>query len=455
MDNTQLYNSVISFISTMCDNNVYPQAIMNSLNSKIVWMVSLRGVRFRQYANSKDMPLTYYGYNFVSSGSHKDYVVRLMNDYLFDFCVDHLKQMLRQAQDKETLKPEKERRIFRSLNVELANPNYTGLYQEAIQQQLIGGSLYIRIGELGDYLSGITFGNQAKKELYDKLKDIYDGDVYPNIIAMDKGREPVLGIPIQCLMYSDLDPLKDGKVKKAIATSFKSGMARRSFIFVPRDNKAIMNYPLPTHLKEQAIATSMSLREVLRKRFYAIPQNAVYTLSPTAHALLAEYRQDCIDFFNAYTEEEIVRIERKESWWKVLKLGIALGILAEPQNLEVDARYLKQAIDFCLSLSNSLSIILNLRYKDDFDIAIQYFKSKLGDVAERVELRQLGVGKGNFSRWLDQNEDIIAEELEIVHGIKIIPFKNNRNAKAWQVVKIEEKDEDEYYEATDDSDSSM
>lgn len=436
MDNSQLYSNIIRFISTMCDNNVHSQAVMNSLNSKIAWMVSLRGVKFKQYGNSKEMPITYYGYNFVSSGSHKDYVIRLMNDYLFDFCIDYMKEKLKTAVEMEHKKPDKDQVPFRSLNIELANPNYTGLYQEAVQQERLGGALYIRIGELGDYLAGITTGNQSKRELYDKLKDIYDGDIYPNVVAVDKGREPVLGLPVQCLMYSDLDPIRDTKVKRAIMTSLKSGMARRSFIFVPKDNKTIMNYPLPSHMKEEAIASSIILRSILLKRFYAIPQNAVYTLSSTAQALLAQYRQECIDFFNAYDEEEIVRIERKESWWKVLKLSIALGALAEPQNLVIGEQYLKQAIDFNLSLGKSLSIILNLRNKDDFDVAIQYFKSRVGDIATRADLRRLGIGKGDFARWVLKNEEVIAEELEIVHGIKIIPFRESANIRSWQVMKI-------------------
>lgn len=455
MDNVQLYSNIIKFISTMCDNNVHQQAIMNALNSKIAWMVSLRGVKFKQYTNSKEMPITYYGYNFVSSGSHKDYAVRLMNDYLFDFCIEFMSEKLKEARELESKKPEKDQMPFRSLNIELANPNYTGLYQEAVQQQRLGGSLYIRIGELGDYLTGITTGNQSKRELYDKLKDIYDGDIYPNVVAIDKGREPVFGLPIQCLMYSDLDPIKDSKVKRAIMTSLKSGMARRSFLFVPKDNKVIMNYPLPTEQKEEAIASSVALRSILLKRFYTIPQNAVYTLSPTAQALLAQYRQECIDFFNAYDEEEIVRIERKESWWKVLKLGIALGVLAEPQNLSVGEQYLKQAIDFNLSLGRSLSTILNLRHKDDFDVAIQYFRSRIGEIASRADLRALGIGKGDFARWILKNEELLAEELEIVHGIKIIPFQERPNVRSWQVIKIGEEEENERVDTTSSANITM
>lgn len=438
MDNEKLYRNIIDFVSIMCDHNVHPQAVMNSLNSKVVWMVSLRGARFKQYANGKDMPLTYYGYNFVNSGSHKDYMVRLMNDYLFDFCVDYMQDKLKNARALEETKPEKDRVCYRSLNIELANPNYTGLYQEAIQQQRLGGSIYIRISELGDYLEGITTGNSTKRELYGKLKDIYDGDIYPNIIAMDKGREPILGIPVQCLMYSDLDPIRDSKVKKAIVTSLKSGMARRSFIFAPQEHNTIMNYPLDFNIKEEAINTSAILREILRRRFYAIPMNAIYSLSPTAKALLNDYRQKCIDFFNEYGEEEIIRIERKESWWKILKLSIALGILGDPQNLSVSEEYVQQAIDFNMSLGRGLQTLLNLRQKDDFDVAIQYFKSKAGEIATRADLRALGVGKGDFARWVMRNEEMLAEELEIVHGLKIIPFAGNTSQRSWQVVVIKE-----------------
>ena len=434
MNNVQLYDSVIHFISTMCDNNTHPQAIMNSLNSKIAWMVSLRGAKFRQYSNSKEMPITYYGYNFVASGSHKDYVIRLMNDYLFDFGVEYMQDKLKKARAAEAMKPEKEQVPLRSLNIELANPNYTGLYQEALQQQRLGGSIYIRIGELGDYLEGVTSGNLTKRELYNKLKDIYDGDIYPNIVAADKGREPVLGMPIQCLMYSDLDPIRNSKVKKAITTSLRSGMARRSFIFVPKENKTTMNYPLDSKLKEDAITASIAIRETLKRRFYAIPVNCVYTLSSTARALLADYQQKSIDFFNSYQDEEIVRIERKESWWKILKLSIALGILAEPQNPLVGEAYVQQAIDFNLSLGKGLSLLLNLRQRDDFDVAIQYFKSRVGDIAKRSDLRQLGVGKGDFGRWMMRNEELLAEELAIVHGIKIIPYTGGTNMRAWQVI---------------------
>ena len=73
-----------------------------------------------------------------------------------------------------TLEDEVER--IRNANFEIANVNYTGVFKEAEQiAKMNYGSLYIRMGELGDFLDLVSSGDKSKKELYQKLKDIYEG----------------------------------------------------------------------------------------------------------------------------------------------------------------------------------------------------------------------------------------------------------------------------------------
>ena len=203
-------------------------ALVNVLNAKLANMITQTGVNFKQYSNSKPAVLSYYGINFMISGSSKDYSVDCINNYLIPFVEEEIKNKIEKykkdyyeehialaktkTQEKQV---EKEVDSIRVANYELHNPNCTGLYKEAEQiAKMKFGSLFIRIGEFGDYLDSIIGNNNpSKKELYQKLKEIYEGTIAPSIIAGDGKREVLKNIPVQVLIYTDYENLYDEKIK--------------------------------------------------------------------------------------------------------------------------------------------------------------------------------------------------------------------------------------------------
>ena len=162
--------------------NIDDVALINVLNAKLANMITQCGVTFKQYANSNPAILSYYGINFMNSGSNKDYIVDCINNYLMPFVEGQLEQRVEQYREdykkeqsltrvgkKQEELIEKEADSIRVANFELCNPNFTGLYKEAEQiDKMQLGSVLIRIGELGDYLDQIVGGNQSKRELYQK-----------------------------------------------------------------------------------------------------------------------------------------------------------------------------------------------------------------------------------------------------------------------------------------------
>ena len=153
-------------------------ALVNVLNAKLANMITQTGVNFKQYDNSKPAVLSYYGINFMISGSSKDYSIDCINNYLIPFVEEELKVRIEDYKEQyyeekmataytksQKAQVEKEVNNIRVANYELHNPNVTGLYKEAEQISKIKfGSLFIRIGEFGDYLENIVGNNNSSKK---------------------------------------------------------------------------------------------------------------------------------------------------------------------------------------------------------------------------------------------------------------------------------------------------
>ena len=79
-------NSIVkrccNFLNTMTDNNMSELALINVANAKLTYLLSMGGAKFKQFTNGNDIILSYYGMSFLPSGSGKDYVLNLFNNYL-------------------------------------------------------------------------------------------------------------------------------------------------------------------------------------------------------------------------------------------------------------------------------------------------------------------------------------------------------------------------------------
>lgn len=444
MNIPRILNESIEVLSNIVDN-IEELALLNALNSKMANLVSLKGCLFRQFNNASPKTLAYYGMSFMNSGMNKDYMIDCINDYLLPFIKIEMNNRIEEYKQQyeyehagmkpKELKEELDK--IRVVNTELGNPNFTGLYREAEQINKINyGSLFIRIGELGDYLDNIVGGDKGKKELYQKLKDIYEGNIMPSIIAGDTKREMLRNIPVQVMLYTDFENLYNEKIREYYLGSLKTGMARRSFIYMPAADNKKLNYPKTLEDKEQAFLQAAELQKEFKNLYDRIPEHTIYNLSTEAKQLIREYQCDCIDYFNNSKDNTIIKLEKKESFWKITKLSVVYSILDNPLNTVVSTDYVNMAIDFYNAIAPSLHRVIEKRKETEIEKYARYMSENSKKIITRSKLRDLNYINGNkFKKFFDEHFEEIKEELQTRYGYGIYNYNGKGNVNAYQLVK--------------------
>lgn len=447
-----IYTKTIRQLKTLV-GNIEDVALINILNAKMANMITQTGVSFKQYNNSKPCTLSYYAMNFMNSGSNKDYTVDCINNYLIPFVEEYIfnevekykNELLYQLEYETNKKNQKiiESEIdkIRCVNYELANPNYTGLYQEAKQIKRVKfGSLFIRIGELGDYLEEIVKGNQSKTELYHKLKDIYEGTISPNVIASEVNREVLKNIPVQVLMYTDFENLLDNKIKDYYLKTLKTGMARRSFIYMPIEKNKKLDLPLHPDFINQAINGLRELQPQYKLIFDKLinNNNKEYYFSGEAQNKLYEYRCQCINYYNESIDDIIIKLEVKESFWKITKLAVIFSILDNPLNCMVSEKYVDMAIGFYNKIQPSLKAVIEERQLSSIEKLAKYIYDNRNRIITTMMLRKSNILKHkSFSKDFQLILNDVKEELYAVYNCSLIDYDGDRNMRGYQVIEVD------------------
>lgn len=447
----KIIEECLDILKVLTNGNVEEVALQNMLNAKLANMVCLKGCAFKQFSNSKASTVSYYAMNFMNSGARKDYSVDCINNYFLGFVQDEINRKVEDLRaeiqaELDSIDPKKKRREYakkeaeldsvRVASFELENPNYTGLYSEAKQiARLNFGGLFIRISELGDYLSEIVGGDASKKKLYNSLKNIFEGKIAPNIIQGDNTRELLTNIPVQVVMYTDYENLFDHKVKDYYVKNLKTGMARRSFIYMPKEQMTKMNYPSRHQENEDAIFKAVEVCKKLENIYRQIQENTIYEFSEEAKEMLYQYQCHCIDSFNNSKDELILKIEKNESFWKCTKLAVIYSIIDNPLSTIIESKYVIMALDFYDEISYGLKSVINNREKTKCEKTAEFFINHLGESFTTMELRNAGIlGQNNFSDWWSKKggEEETIEELQEAYKIEL---------KTWRVGKAK------YYKA--------
>ena len=433
-------------------------ALINVLNAKLANMITQTGANFKQYSNSKPAVLSYYGINFMNSGTSKDYSVDCVNNYLIPFVEEELKNKIEQYKEEyyelhmanavtpsQKKQVEKEVDNIRVANYELHNPNCTGLYKEAEQIAKIKfGSLFIRIGEFGDYLDSIVGNNNpSKKELYQKLKEIYEGTIAPSIIAGDGKREVLKNIPVQVLIYTDFDNLYDEKIKKYYVGSMKTGQARRCFTYMPLDKNRKIAYPVHPELKNEAIFELLGLQKEYKRIFDILndSNDKTFYLSGEAQEYLYQYNCRCIDYFNESKDDIIIRLEKKESFWKITKLAVIYGILENPSCQTIKQEHVMMAESFYNLIEPSLKTVLMEREKTVVEKFAEFIFNRCFEnkFVTRTELRKANYIKDKtFAKEFEKMLPEIEDELKEVYKCYILDYEGGKNTKGYQIRRMEE-----------------
>lgn len=429
-----------NFLNIMMDGNWSEPALINVVNAKLTYMLSLGGAKFRQYTNGNDIILSYYGINFLPSGWGKDRVPNLINQNLINFTQDYMERVIKDY--KEEYEQQEEYKIrqldkkqqkqaefelqqkinnFRYLNTEIHDATVLGLYADAEIISRIGkGSLFLRIEELGDYIDGITTGNKQKKELFEKLKEISDGRFTATTISGDNKRRTLNNIPVSALLYSDFENFKTTRNREYLNKMLRTGISRRSFIFMEEIKP--VNQAIPSHEKQRALTEAQQLSEEIRNIFNNIQPNS-YLMSEEAHARIDKYKNECIDKYNEEVAQKNITIQGldiKESWWKILKLGVVYHILNEPHNILIRASDIEEAIDFYSNICNSFKILKDTHADSAAEKMIKYIIETDKNTIKMGDLRsQKFVGDVQFKKWFDEVIEDAQEKLRAEHSIEL------------------------------------
>lgn len=440
MKRNEIVKRCCSFLNTMTDNNLSELALINVTNAKLTYLLSLGGAKFRQYSNGNDIILSYYGMNFLPSGSGKDYVLNLFNQYLIPFVpgfMDNvikdykeefeqqesykIRQMDKKQQKQAEMELQQKINNFRYLNTEIHDATVLGLYADAeIISRLGAGALFLRIEELGDYIDGITTGNKQKKELFEKLKEISDGRFSATTISGDNKRKTLNNIPVSAMLYSDFENFKTVRNREYLNKMLRTGISRRSFIFM-EEIKPI-NKAIPAREKQQAISEAQKLSTELRSIFDNISASP-YLLSEEAHERIDAYKNECIDKYNEEVADKNITIQGldvKESWWKILKLGVVYHILNNPSDVLVNANDIQEAIDFYREICNSFKILKETHADTAAEKLIKYVIESDKDSLKMGDLRaQRFVGDVQFKKWFDEIIPDVQEKLRAENSIEL------------------------------------
>lgn len=440
MKTNQIVKRCCNFLNTMMDNNWSEAALINVINSKLTYMLALGGAKFRQYTNGNDIILSYYGINFLPSGWGKDRVPNLINQYLINFTVPYMEKVVKDF--KEEYEQQEEYKIrqldkkqqkqaefelqqkinnFRYLNTEIHDATVLGLYSDAeIISRLGIGALFLRIEELGDYIDGITTGNKQKKELFEKLKEISDGRFTATTISGDNKRRTLNNIPVSALLYSDFENFKTTRNREYLIKMLRTGISRRSFIFMEEIKP--VNQAIPFQHKQHAITEAQQLRAELENIFNNISPTP-YILGEDASMCIDEYKNECIDIYNEDVAQKNITIrglDIKESWWKILKLGVVYHILNDPTNILVGAEDIEQAISFYKEICNSFKILKETHSDTAIEKMIKYIIEFEGDTIKMGDLRsQRFVGDVQFKKWFEEIIADVQEKLRTEHYIEL------------------------------------
>lgn len=424
----------LPLLRTMSNNDVEDIALINCLNSKFAQLVNLKGANFRQYNNSNPKTLSYYAINFMQSGATKDFNIDNINDYFMPFMEDEYKKNIENfketytsenldiiANDKESKHKnlsDKEKEVdefldkIREPQLEIARGSIEGLYATAKNIDLIKfGSVYVRISELGDYISS---ENKMNKDFLNNLKDVYEGNIVASTIKSDPKAKNLKMIPVSAILYTDYYNMLDDKANKYFKSFLATGMARRCFIYMPTEKKPLNK---PTHPKERenAITETVDIKDYIFEKIYKkIMPKQTYIMSEESKELLYKFSCDCVDEINDLCNAHTIEGKsEKESFWKVTKLAVIYSIIDNPTQTIVESKYVKYAINFYKQISKCLSVVLSTKELTPEQKLKEYLRNNIGKIITRSDIRDQRFKNSNsFKRWMDEEFLHIVDELK-------------------------------------------
>ncbi len=330
-------------------------------------------------------------------------------------------------------------RPVRELETETDNATPEGLesMRLAFQNEQIG-YLHFANSELGKYIST----NSSAGGILNYLNNVYEGSAKAKFTKSEMTLSPSKGIPQTMFAFSSLIGLVDDDKATATLKSFlDTGLARRSFLCFPSDFEKGESVDISEYWQEEWDFLEQEKKE-LRGIFtkveedistYSHKGNEVWYKTPHTFDLskdggkaLFKYKDKC--FKSCTNQDETLDAEKKNRWWKCLKLSAIITFLDAKKFIDEDS--VNKSIKLTEQYSKYMERFFHI-IEDDKAMAMYLFIKKKG----KTNLTQLRTAKQESGKSiLGKRRDDTKFLLTIVEQVKSL-CEEEKNEKLIEIKK--------------------
>lgn len=446
------------------NSDVPDESLMLDLLVKIAQLLSVH--RTTVVSGKGEVLINIYALIFMPSGSGKDKPLVFIDKHFMPLFKEkfemksknyqerRLKELEEEADDKYSSRAKAmkakyiETNLPRQLVPEISNATAEGMQalRETLSNAGFGGT-FLKISEFGDYISS---DNSARGEFLSLLTEVFDmGTNSPKVIKSEKTAKEVTGVPSNAIMHSSFAHLTEGPSYKKLMTLVDRGLARRSFICFPalgKFNHNVKEESLMDEFKKQR-AVQETIKNTVDKykhfweeAYEATRNGRVWKLTEEAEEVLFMYEKHLQLQVNAVsiTEDEGYRAELKGRYWKTLKLAGLLAIWEHPDDIEVNASDIRNAIYLAEVYGNHTREFYQVETVVDVERLRDYFLRNLNTWKTTTEIskQKFTPGKNLFRRWFDENI-VECENLLLDKGYKLEAKKFSKNGYQYRAVAVE------------------
>ena len=465
LDLSMLPHWQASIITLMSQALEAPQsAILNNLNSVCARVAQINRAKVHIRAENTIVPSNYYGITFMPSGDSKDKTTRYLNNNCFKDVLrlleikneDTYNAWVEQIEREADLNCKSEKAKMQYIK-ENTPRNIVSVIGDATYEAFLEArktlkkanynSTYVYISEFGNYIST---GNTSRDELITSLVEAYDfGDTQAKIIKSEKIAINLYSIPSIFFAHSSLSGLRNESYKEKLLNILDSGLARRAYICFPDRNEtpkltinSLEEYREKISKTQKAIEQLQAWNDFFLQVYHKTKTGSTFTITEEAYNKFIAYKlynSEIAEKFNPYDNEGL-RSEAKNRFWKALKLAGIYACISHPDQKTVEKEDMLQAIYVTEFFGRYYTKFYKQENITDSEKLLGFFIENLGKLITKSQIRkQRFVHKDKFSNWFSENFDeavILAEK----QGYKLEIIRGSGNSQKFVLNKIEFQD---------------
>lgn len=432
--------------------------------SNFSFMITSKRVQYKEYEKLGFPNL--YTIIFAPSGCGKDSVTNDLKDFVFtDFKAwfienakiykDKAERKIKDIAEKEFTgaKQEKQKQAYireqiskiRNMVFEMNNGTAEGFFEEAKVRSIAEfGAMYIKMTEFAKYYIN---SSPSDKQFFDMFFKAFDGIVQSKSIRGNNREEDITGVPVNCLLMTDISMFQDVRAKKDFKRELDTGFARRSIIVFSMREKYEVNNDIDIILKaeEEFYIEVKIINQKVNEIFKEIKCNEKYIMPYDTLVERTKYKNKLAELANE-TEDDLLVKEILDRELKVVKLSTIFAICNHKEKI-ITVEDFKQAKNVVEYLSSDFKVFVNYKpkFNDKHDNLFNFFLENIDKKFSRMEIRniakQFGFTQKNFKEDLDNAINFIRE---IAHesGYHLFEEEHNNNTgmKYWLSRKTRDED---------------